>query len=60
MPWYNWPAPCLNAVGGVWTGGAGAFLPSNSNLNATYTPTAAELTAGPGVDQIDLHRKWSL
>ncbi|MBK6883778.1 MAG: hypothetical protein IPH05_12725 [Flavobacteriales bacterium] len=36
----------LNAVGGVWTGGAGAFLPSNSNLNATYTPTAAELTAG--------------
>ncbi len=36
----------LNAVGGVWTGGAGAFLPSNNNLNATYTPTAAELTAG--------------
>ncbi|MBK9765121.1 MAG: gliding motility-associated C-terminal domain-containing protein [Flavobacteriales bacterium] len=36
----------LNAVGGVWTGGAGSFLPSNSNLNATYTPTAAELTAG--------------
>ncbi|MEO8590604.1 MAG: gliding motility-associated C-terminal domain-containing protein [Flavobacteriales bacterium] len=36
----------LNAVGGVWTGGAGAFLPGNSNLNATYTPTAADLAAG--------------
>jgi len=36
----------LNAVGGVWTGGAGTFLPSNSNLNATYTPTAAEVAAG--------------
>ena len=37
---------CIRDRGGVWTGGAGAFLPSNSNLNATYTPTAAELTAG--------------
>ncbi|MCB0767006.1 MAG: IgGFc-binding protein [Flavobacteriales bacterium] len=36
----------LNAVGGVWTGGTGTFLPSNSNLNATYTPSAADLTAG--------------
>src|SRR5690606_24727795 len=36
----------LNAIGGVWTGGAGAFLPSNSNLNATYTPTAAEVAGG--------------
>ncbi|MBK8498964.1 MAG: IgGFc-binding protein, partial [Flavobacteriales bacterium] len=36
----------LNAVGGVWTGGGGAFLPSNSNLNASYTPTAADLLAG--------------
>ncbi|MEZ4789735.1 MAG: PKD domain-containing protein [Flavobacteriales bacterium] len=36
----------LNAVGGVWTGGTGTFLPGNSNLNATYTPSAADLTAG--------------
>jgi len=36
----------LNAVGGVWTGGANPFLPSNANLNATYTPTAAELASG--------------
>ncbi|MBK7247189.1 MAG: gliding motility-associated C-terminal domain-containing protein [Flavobacteriales bacterium] len=35
----------LNAVGGVWTGGAGSFLPSNSNMNPTYTPTAAEIAA---------------
>jgi len=36
----------LNAVGGVWTGGAGTFLPANSDLNATYTPTAAEISSG--------------
>ncbi|MFZ1692132.1 MAG: PKD domain-containing protein [Flavobacteriales bacterium] len=36
----------LNAVGGVWTASSGTFLPSNSNLNATYTPSAAVLTAG--------------
>lgn len=34
------------ATGGVWTGGAGTFVPSNNVLNPTYTPTAAELTAG--------------
>ena len=31
---------------GIWTGGAGSFSPSNTNLNATYTPNAAELAAG--------------
>jgi len=36
----------LNAVGGVWTGGAGTFLPSNSNLNPTYNPTPAEIAGG--------------
>ncbi len=37
----------LNAVGGVWTtSGTGAFSPSNSNLNANYTPSPADLTAG--------------
>ncbi|MGL5889389.1 MAG: gliding motility-associated C-terminal domain-containing protein, partial [Bacteroidia bacterium] len=34
------------ASGGVWTGGAGTYSPSNSSLNPVYTPTAAELTAG--------------
>ncbi|MBX2972320.1 MAG: IgGFc-binding protein, partial [Flavobacteriales bacterium] len=36
----------LNAVGGVWTGGAGSFTPSNASLTATYTPTPAEVSAG--------------
>lgn len=34
------------ASGGVWTGGAGTFTPSNNVLNPVYTPTAAELSAG--------------
>ncbi|MDQ3110906.1 MAG: gliding motility-associated C-terminal domain-containing protein [Bacteroidota bacterium] len=34
------------ATGGVWTGGAGTFTPSNNVLNPVYTPTAGELTAG--------------
>ncbi|HOU98813.1 MAG TPA: PKD domain-containing protein [Bacteroidales bacterium] len=35
-----------NAGGGVWSGGSGVFNPSNTSLNATYTPTAAELASG--------------
>jgi gliding motility-associated-like protein len=31
---------------GTWTGGTGAFSPNANDLNATYTPTAAEITAG--------------
>lgn len=31
---------------GVWSGGAGTFSPSNTTLNATYTPTASEITGG--------------
>src|SRR5690606_37419650 len=34
------------ATGGVWSGGAGTFTPNNTTLNATYTPTAAEIAAG--------------
>jgi gliding motility-associated-like protein len=34
------------ATGGVWTGGAGTFAPSNNVLNPVYTPTAGELAAG--------------
>jgi gliding motility-associated-like protein len=33
-------------VTGIWSGGSGTFSPSNTDLNATYTPTAAEITAG--------------
>src|SRR5690606_30267812 len=34
------------ATGGVWSGGAGSFTPNNTTLNATYTPTPAEISAG--------------
>lgn len=34
------------STGAQWTGGAGSFSPSANVLNPTYTPTAAEITAG--------------
>ena len=34
------------ATGGVWSGGKGTFSPNANTLNATYTPTAAEIAAG--------------
>ncbi|MDQ3190715.1 MAG: SprB repeat-containing protein, partial [Bacteroidota bacterium] len=34
------------ASGGIWSGGAGMFSPDNTTLNATYTPTAAEIANG--------------
>lgn len=34
------------ATGGLWTGGTGGFVPNNATLNATYTPSAAEIAAG--------------
>ena len=34
------------AASGSWDGGAGAFNPSRSALNAVYTPTAGEIAAG--------------
>lgn len=47
----NNPTVTLNgsvtgATGGVWSGGAGVFTPSNTSLGATYTPSAGEITAG--------------
>ncbi len=38
----------LNGSGtpGVWSGGAGTFAPSAASMNASYTPTPAERTAG--------------
>lgn len=35
-----------NAGGGRWSGGTGTFSPDDSTLNATYTPSSAEITAG--------------
>ena len=31
---------------GIWTGGAGTFNPNNTTLNAIYTPSNGEITAG--------------
>ncbi len=35
-----------NATGVIWSGGAGTFNPDNTTPNATYTPTAGEITNG--------------
>ena len=34
------------ATTGTWSGGAGAFAPNRTTLNAVYTPTATEIAAG--------------
>jgi gliding motility-associated-like protein len=34
------------AAGGVWSGGAGTFIPNAQTLNATYQPTPAEINGG--------------
>jgi gliding motility-associated-like protein len=35
-----------NATGGVWSGGAGTFNPSNTSLATAYTPTQGEIEIG--------------
>lgn len=35
-----------DATSYTWSGGAGIFTPDNSTLNATYTPSASEISAG--------------
>ena len=34
------------ATGGTWSGGSGTFSPSATLMNATYTPTASEISNG--------------
>jgi autotransporter-associated beta strand protein len=34
------------ATNATWSGGAGGFSPNNTTTNASYTPTAGEITAG--------------
>lgn len=34
------------ATTGIWSGGAGIFSPSNTSMNATYTPTTSEISSG--------------
>ena len=38
-----------SASSAVWSGGTGTFSPDNTTLNATYIPSAAELSAGGNV-----------
>ncbi len=35
-----------NSSGVTWSGGTGSFAPDNTSATATYTPSAAEITAG--------------
>jgi len=35
-----------NATGGIWSGGGGTFNASTTDLNAVYTPSPSEITAG--------------
>lgn len=35
-----------SATSGTWSGGTGTFNPNATTLNAVYTPSAAEITAG--------------
>ena len=35
-----------NATGGIWSGGTGNYVSSNTDLNAVYTPSNAEIAAG--------------
>ena len=35
-----------SASNGTWSGGAGTFTPNNTTLNAVYTPSAGEVSAG--------------
>jgi len=45
-PSYDLSGVILNAGGGIWTGGGGVFIPSVTDLNATYFPSLAELISG--------------
>lgn len=45
-PGVNLAGTIQNATGGQWSGGAGNFFSSSTDLNAVYTPTNAEILAG--------------
>ncbi len=45
-PNVNLAGSVQNATGGVWSGGGGSFNVSTTDLNAVYTPSAAEMVAG--------------
>ncbi len=43
---YTLQGSLIDATAGTWSGGGGTFTPNNTTLNAVYTPSAAEVTAG--------------
>ena len=45
-PDVNLGGSVMNATGGIWSGGSGTFNSSTTDLNAVYTPSPAEITAG--------------
>ena len=48
------------ATGGIWSGGLGAYNPSNTTLNASYTPTPGEIASEYCNINININRKWKL
>jgi gliding motility-associated-like protein len=47
----SWPTAQLNgtivaAGGGLWYGGSGTYSPNDTMMNAVYTPSASEISAG--------------
>ena len=45
-PSVNLNGSAINATGGTWSGGGGTYNPNSNTLNATYTPSAGEITTG--------------
>lgn len=45
-PTVNLNGTVTAANGGIWTGGSGSYLPSNTSLTATYTPSSSEIVNG--------------
>jgi hypothetical protein len=52
-----WADRITLATGGIWSGGAGTYSPNNTALNATYTPTPAELAAWHPHLDLEHHRQ---
>ncbi|MFY9310410.1 MAG: hypothetical protein WAQ28_15295 [Bacteroidia bacterium] len=42
----NLSGTVTGATGGTWSGGAGGFMPGNTALTTSYTPTITELNSG--------------
>jgi len=45
-PYVTLDGSVLVATGGIWTGGFGSYNPDNTTLDAVYSPSASEISAG--------------